>query len=678
MGGRLHSYIIYNNMFLANEIPAFLTSTLLLVLFPLYQENAMEAYGRRCPDQFINNLTPMEFDEMVCLSTYFSYNILPSSHHITSCELLTDKKVLMFNEYDVDGSDTIDKHEARKILFNLGMDHSMEEAEKLMAIIDTDGTGELDFEEFVGFIVMVKKGDSRLSGFTQLLENLKNTPLGALEAQVKARGLTMAFKTLEERPATSQTAPAVIVELVISGNFVSLDDGKLTEKYEVRRYQGIEETNRKAKGVAAAAALMKLQAFLPGIKFEPGSLPDEWIAWADENLLRGVEPLTILTILVSKGFKPHYNIAFMQRIGAWLALSRFIHDNPNFEESEIMVDIKFQSWVKSVLNRGIDGSILLRVLEDRGLMIHIEHPHYAQKLKNNELGVMIDYDGTKAKVLDFWQACADGDVDLVKMYCECLQDVNEEQVGRNDSIARTPLMLAAMNNRVEVLKILLDPKYKAQTRAVDRRGRTALHLAAMRGSTDCCELLLNAGARVYDREHNGDTALHLAAYMNNPDTVDYIAYKSKELTRAITSDKVLCRRGSNFMKLCEEVFEDLPRIKLSESETLRFEKNWLMEASILFIQRMDPDVSQYLAPANEYIMKDVLARFDPRPETCIKLFDPFTNEYTIISTIANAETLATLLGYVFRQASIDTGNEWMRTPLHLACDGNKINSHERV
>ena len=27
----------------------------------------MEAYGRKCPEQFINNLTPMEFDEMVVM-----------------------------------------------------------------------------------------------------------------------------------------------------------------------------------------------------------------------------------------------------------------------------------------------------------------------------------------------------------------------------------------------------------------------------------------------------------------------------------------------------------------------------------------------------------------------------------------------------------------------------------
>jgi hypothetical protein len=57
--------------------------------------------GKSCPDKHINNITPMEFEELV----------------------------EMFLEYDVDGSDTIDKYEARKILLDMGMDHEMEKAE---------------------------------------------------------------------------------------------------------------------------------------------------------------------------------------------------------------------------------------------------------------------------------------------------------------------------------------------------------------------------------------------------------------------------------------------------------------------------------------------------------------------------------------------------------------------
>lgn len=72
------------------------------------EEFSIEVYGRKCPDQYINMITPMEFEEIV----------------------------IMFNEYDVDKSNTIDRHEARKILFNLGMDYSLSQTDELFAIID--------------------------------------------------------------------------------------------------------------------------------------------------------------------------------------------------------------------------------------------------------------------------------------------------------------------------------------------------------------------------------------------------------------------------------------------------------------------------------------------------------------------------------------------------------------
>jgi len=93
---------------------------------------------------------------------------------------------------------------------------------------------------------------------------------------------------------------------------------------------------------------------------------------------------------------------------------------------------------------------------------------------------------------------------------------------------------------------------------------------------------------------------------------------------------------------------------------------------------MDPHVSQYLAPISEDVMNDVLNRFDPRPETGIKMYNSQTAEYSFVKTIANADSLQILLGYAFRQSSIDSGNNWKRTALHLACDGNKINSHEKT
>jgi hypothetical protein len=80
-----------------------------------------------------------------------------------------EEMVVLFNEYDIDKSNTIDKHETRKILSAMGMEASLKEAEDLLAIIDEDGSGEISFDEFCGFIIMIKKGDKRVGNFGGLL-----------------------------------------------------------------------------------------------------------------------------------------------------------------------------------------------------------------------------------------------------------------------------------------------------------------------------------------------------------------------------------------------------------------------------------------------------------------------------------------------------------------------------
>lgn len=93
------------------------------------------------------------------------------------------------------------------------MDSSLEKAEELLNIVDADGSGEIDFEEFCTFIIMLKRGDERLSQYQQLLTNISNTPLGNLEHQCKMRDLKMTFATLEEREATSLHPAMFVVEV---------------------------------------------------------------------------------------------------------------------------------------------------------------------------------------------------------------------------------------------------------------------------------------------------------------------------------------------------------------------------------------------------------------------------------------------------------------------------------
>jgi hypothetical protein len=611
------------------------------------EEYVMEYNGIKCPERFLNHLTPMEFEEMVNL----------------------------FQDYDIDGSETIDVHEARKILHDMDMAHDLEKATELLSIVDEDGSGEIDFEEFCHFIIMIKRGDSRLEGFGKLLEGMSTSPLGSLEAQCKNRNLKFKFTTLEIREATSSQPPAHVVELEMFGIWHMLENGVTVQKKETRRIQGIGKNVREAKNNAASAAVIKLQAFMPGIKYAHGVIPDEWVEWIDENLLRGVETENILHILVTKGFHPHKNNAVMQRIGGWLAFNRFLKEYPDFELDERHINPSLANWITKVLNRGIDGYILWKVLEDRWIEIDRFHPHYAQKLKNNELGQILGKDGSRPKILDFWQACEDGDSDLVSMYCMCGQNVNEERIGRHDSMGRTPMMLAAMGNHVSCLRHLI--KHNADVRLADRSGRTALHLGAKAGAREACEFIMENGGRIFEKDHMGNTALHLAALQNAASTVDFLAYKGQEFTRAITSDKTRVKPGVVFEELATEVWEDVQTIKLHLSETRRFEKSWLGFASKIFCERMDPSVQHMVAPTEHVdIVKDVLTRFDPRPETGVSISVGLARNLKWHKTIPGGHELSILLKYLFRQTAIDIPNNMDRSPLHMAAERNNVSSHE--
>ncbi len=95
------------------------------------------------------------------------------------------------------------------------MDASLQKAEELLAVVDHDGSGEIDFEEFCTFFVMLKRGDERIAAYSALLSNLKDTPLGALEHQCGLRDLKMKFVTIEERQPTAMNPALFVVEVRI-------------------------------------------------------------------------------------------------------------------------------------------------------------------------------------------------------------------------------------------------------------------------------------------------------------------------------------------------------------------------------------------------------------------------------------------------------------------------------
>ena len=91
------------------------------------EREGMVIDGFKCPAHLLTKITPMEFEEMVHL----------------------------FQTCDANGSGDIDKHEARKILLEMDSEATLEKVKEFIALVDKDGSGEIEFDEFCEFIHLV-------------------------------------------------------------------------------------------------------------------------------------------------------------------------------------------------------------------------------------------------------------------------------------------------------------------------------------------------------------------------------------------------------------------------------------------------------------------------------------------------------------------------------------------
>ena len=198
-------------------------------------EFKLQHEGFVCPQKYVNDFTPSQYEEMV----------------------------EMFQTYDVDKSRTIDVQEIRKLLSDLDMGHQMDEAMKLMQELDTDGSGEMDWDEFCEFFSRIVRGDTSLRGFAKLTEQLNETPVSMLAEQAKKRDMEVGYKLLEERVATSMHAAHYVLEVTMTGTWFGMKDGKPSKYIGPKKFQGIGKTTRDAKFKAANNALTKLQNQMP-------------------------------------------------------------------------------------------------------------------------------------------------------------------------------------------------------------------------------------------------------------------------------------------------------------------------------------------------------------------------------------------------------------------------------
>jgi ankyrin repeat protein len=85
------------------------------------------------------------------------------------------------------------------------------------------------------------------------------------------------------------------------------------------------------------------------------------------------------------------------------------------------------------------------------------------------------------------------------------------QVNVRNALDETPLMLAAINNQIDLAKILIE-----RGADINRPGWSPLHYAATRGHREMMRLLLDHDAYIDSESENGTTPLMMAAYSAPP------------------------------------------------------------------------------------------------------------------------------------------------------------------
>ena len=127
---------------------------------------------------------------------------------------LTEEEIAEFREIfslvDKDGGGTISKDELGELMDTLGIDASPEDIDYMIAEIDQDGTGEINFEEFV--TVMSRKVNATYTS-DQVKRAFKLFEAGGPAGYVKAETLKRALCTYGSEKLSEEQANDLVNQL---------------------------------------------------------------------------------------------------------------------------------------------------------------------------------------------------------------------------------------------------------------------------------------------------------------------------------------------------------------------------------------------------------------------------------------------------------------------------------
>ncbi|KAJ8608520.1 hypothetical protein CTAYLR_005737 [Chrysophaeum taylorii] len=642
--------------------------------------------GYTCPDSYVNDFTPMEFEDLVA----------------------------MFKEFDKDGSGAVDIEELFVMMKHMDLEHSLDKAKEFMEEIDADGSGCLEFSEFVGLIVMVKRGDTTLRGFAKLTQELNSTPAAVLAMEASKRGLRFRYEFVERREATSMHDEYMVMEVILTGHWFEVVDGELRESYGSRTFQGIGKTTREARYRAAETALTKMRETMPGLKYDAGVVPDDWRVWVWENVEAGASLESILKTLRLKGFQPWRNVEFMQRIllldsyAVFAGVSdnasretyknvadtlrrevppnprrppavmdnivRFEGDDPyNRKKQWNKVAPRLRAWIDARLRDGYDGALVVDTLSRRSHPLD-SLPHVAQSTRRNIGGRAVDV--ARPELFDFRIVCIRDLAHEATLYFHAGQD--PDHWFRHLASPRTPLQIAAEHGSELVTKLLLE--YHAQIELTDRLNRTALHFAAAEGNAQICRILIDAGADVHAVDNCFDTPLHFASRNNHAKAADVLASYEEQFVREVVSGTRKVGKV-DIAYIFNDCYAFFIARNLKDTEARHFKKKWIFDvATFCYSEKIEVEHRKFLTKPVWTAVESVIRILDPDPEAGFVAKTHIEDEVieSWIPTVSKPAHLVELLKYCFQYSALQTPNHLGRTALHEACDANKADSHEKT
>lgn len=127
------------------------------------------------------------------LATRFYPPIKHVSNDNPWLQLLTPHQLVeidgAFRKFDRDGDGHIEPKEIRKVMSNLGCPMSEKEAQALIAGVDTDGNGMIEFDEFIGIMaarMLKENGDEELEQAVSLFAPLDGSEFISMDTVRKA------------------------------------------------------------------------------------------------------------------------------------------------------------------------------------------------------------------------------------------------------------------------------------------------------------------------------------------------------------------------------------------------------------------------------------------------------------------------------------------------------------